>query len=68
MAGSRRERCRLSRGFRYGAGGGQILELTRQGNLTTQMCTTIDKEVPPDAPDIPKVLDLLKQNGVIVAA
>ena len=44
-----------------------MLELTRQGNLATQMCTAIDKEAPPDPPDIPKVLDVLKQNGVTVA-
>lgn len=55
-------------GFRYGSGGGQMLELTGQGGSATQMFTAIDKEIPPGPPDIPKVLEVLKQNGVTVAA
>ncbi|HET7909659.1 MAG TPA: cupin domain-containing protein [Nitrospira sp.] len=55
-------------GFRYGAGGGQMLELTGQGGSATQMFTAIDKEIPPGPPDIPKVLEVLKQNGVTVSA
>ena len=54
-------------GFRYGAGGGEMLELTGQGGLATQMFTAVSKEIPPDLPYVPKVLEVLKQNGVTVA-
>jgi len=55
-------------GFRYGAGGGEMLEFTGTGGLATQMFGALSKEIPPGPPDIPKVLDVLKQNGVTVAA
>ncbi|HEX9137086.1 MAG TPA: cupin domain-containing protein [Nitrospirota bacterium] len=54
--------------FRYGAGGGKTLEITGQGSLASQMFTNIDKEVPPGPPDIPKLVEILKKNGVTVAA
>jgi quercetin dioxygenase-like cupin family protein len=54
-------------GFRYGAGGGEMLELTGQGGFATQMFTAVDKEIAPGPPDAPKVLEVLKQNGVTVA-
>jgi len=54
-------------GFHYGSGGGQMLEFTGQGGFATQMFADIDKEIPPGPPDIPKVLEVLKQNGVTVA-
>ena len=54
-------------GFRYAAAGGEMIELTGQGGLATQMFTAISKEIPPGPPDIPKVLEVLKQNGVTVA-
>ncbi len=55
-------------GFRYGASGGELLELTGQGGFATQMFTAISKEISPGPPEIPKVLEVLKQNGVTVAA
>jgi len=55
-------------GFRYGAGGGEMLELPGQGGSATQMFTAISKGIPPGPPDIPRVLEVLKQNGVTVAA
>ena len=55
-------------GFRYGAGGGEMLELTGQGGCATQMFNVISKEIPPGPPNIPKVLEVLRQNGVTVAA
>ena len=54
-------------GFRYGKGGGQMLEITGAGALAAQMFTAIDKEIPPGPPDVPKLLDVLKCNGVTVA-
>jgi quercetin dioxygenase-like cupin family protein len=55
-------------GFRYASGGGEMLELTGQGGFATQMFTAISKEIPPGLLDISKVLEVLKQNGVTVAA
>lgn len=55
-------------GFNYGIGGGEMLEITGQGGLATQMFTAINNEIPPGPPDIPKVLGVLKQNGVKVEA
>jgi quercetin dioxygenase-like cupin family protein len=55
-------------GFRYGSGGGQMLEFTGQGSLASRMFTAINKEIPPGPPDIPKMLEILTQNGVTVAA
>ena len=54
-------------GFRYGIGGGQMLEITGQGALAAQMFTAIDNEIPVGSPDISKVLELLRRNGVTVA-
>ena len=55
-------------GFRYGAGGGQMLEFTGPGSLASQMFTALNREIPPGPRDIPKVLEVLQQNGVTVAA
>ncbi|HEX6726320.1 MAG TPA: cupin domain-containing protein [Nitrospira sp.] len=54
-------------GFRFCAGAGEMLELTGEGGSAIQMFTAIDKEIPPGPPDIPKVAEVLKQNGVTVA-
>jgi quercetin dioxygenase-like cupin family protein len=54
-------------GFRFGSGGGEMLELTGQGGFATQMFTAVSKEIPPGPPDIPKLVELLRQNGVTVA-
>ena len=54
-------------GFRFGAGGGEILEITGQGGFASKMFTAIDQEIPPGPPDIPKVVKILKKNGVTVA-
>ena len=54
-------------GFRYGRGGGQMLEITGQGALAAQMFTAINNEIPAGPPDIPKVLEVLKRNGITVA-
>ncbi len=53
-------------GFCYGAGGGEMFEVTGQGSMATRMFTAISKEIPPGSPDIPMVLEVLKQNGVTV--
>lgn len=55
-------------GFNYGAGGGEMLEFTGQGGFATQMFTAVNDEISPGPPDIPKVLEILKNNGVTVEA
>jgi quercetin dioxygenase-like cupin family protein len=52
--------------FSYGRGGGQMLEITGAGALAAQMFTAVDNEIPPGPPDVPKLLDVLKRNGVTV--
>jgi quercetin dioxygenase-like cupin family protein len=54
-------------GFRYGPGGGQMLEVTGHGALAAQMFTAIDAEIPAGPPDIPRMLEVLGRNGVMVA-
>ena len=54
--------------FRYGASGGKTLEITGQGSFASKMFTNIDAEIPPGPPDIPKLMEILKKNGVTVAA
>ena len=55
-------------GFRYGIGGGQMLEITGQDALAAQMFAAVSNEIPAGPPDIPKVLEVLKRNGVTVVA
>jgi quercetin dioxygenase-like cupin family protein len=55
-------------GFRYGRGGGRMLEITGQGAVAAEMFTAIHNEIPAGSPDIPKVVEVLKRNGVTVAA
>ncbi len=59
--------ARTVHGFRFGTGGGEMLELTGQGGFATQMFTAVSKAIPPGPPDIPTVVKILKQNGVTVA-
>ena len=54
--------------FRYLADGCDVLEFTGQGGTATQMFTAVSREIPPGAPEIPRVLEVLKQNGVTVQA
>lgn len=52
--------------FRYGAGGGKILEITGEGAVASRLFTMVNDEIPVGPPDIPKVLDVLARNGVTV--
>jgi quercetin dioxygenase-like cupin family protein len=54
--------------FRFLADGGDMLELTGQGGMATQMFKAVSREIPPGPPEIPRVPEVLKQNGVTVAA
>ena len=54
-------------GFRYGPGGGEMLELTGQGSLATKMFTSVSTEIPPGPLESSRVVEVLERNGVIVA-
>jgi quercetin dioxygenase-like cupin family protein len=54
--------------FRYVADGCDVLEFTGQGGIATQMFTALSRETASGPPEIPKVLEVLKQNGVTVQA
>jgi quercetin dioxygenase-like cupin family protein len=54
-------------GFQYGKGGGQMLEITGENARAAQMFAAVDQASPPGPPDIPKLLQVLEQNGVTVA-
>ena len=51
-------------GFRYGSGGGRMLEITGEGALAAQMFTAIDNEIPPGPPDVPVVVKVFGRYGV----
>lgn len=53
--------------FRFGEHGGEMLEMSGQGGLATQMFTAVNDEIPAGPPDIRKVVQVLKQNGVTVS-
>ncbi len=54
--------------FRFGAGGGGMLEFTGAGGAATQMFTSVAREVPPGAPDVPRLIGILQRHGVAVVA
>lgn len=51
-------------GYRFGAGGGNMFEITGEGGNATRMFARVSREVPPGPPDIPALTALLEQNGV----
>lgn len=50
--------------FSYGPGGGEMLEITAAGSKAIQMFSALDRELPPGAPDVPKVLQVAGEYGV----
>lgn len=54
--------------FRFGAGGAEMISVTGQSSLASQLFTNIDKEIPPGPPDIPKLIVVAQENGVTIAA
>ena len=46
----------------------KMLEISGKGGRATRMFKNVSKAFPTASPDIPKLLDVLRQNGVTVAA
>jgi quercetin dioxygenase-like cupin family protein len=53
--------------FQYGKGGGQMLEITGENARAAEMFAAVDQASPSGPPAIPKLLQVLEQNGVTVA-
>ena len=53
-------------GFNFGPQGGEMLEMTGEGSLATQMFAAVDTEIPPGEPDVPKLVGVLNRYGVSV--
>lgn len=54
--------------FQYGVNGGEMLEFTGQNSLATQAFTAVSEAMPSDPTEIPDLVEVLKKNGVNVAA
>jgi quercetin dioxygenase-like cupin family protein len=52
--------------FRYGPGGGEMLEITGQRSNAVPMFTAVDREIPPGPPDVAKMVQVLGEYGVKV--
>ena len=52
--------------FRYLADGCDVIEFTGQGGIATQMFTAVSRAISHGSPESPKLLEVLKQNGVTV--
>jgi quercetin dioxygenase-like cupin family protein len=55
-------------GFHFCAGGGRMLEISGKGGRATRMFRNVSEAFPSGSADIPKLLDVLRENGVSVAA
>jgi mannose-6-phosphate isomerase-like protein (cupin superfamily) len=53
--------------FRFGVGGGEMISVTGQNGQAARLFTTIDEEVPPGPPDIPKLMAAAEKCGVTIA-
>ena len=54
--------------FRYLVDGCDVLELSGQGGMATQVFKTISREIPSGPLEIPRLLEVLTRNGVSVTA
>lgn len=54
--------------FRFGAGGGGMVEFSGAGGQATQLFTSIANEVPDGVADVPKLVGVMQRHGVAIAA
>lgn len=52
--------------FRYGPGGGEILEITGKGSHAVPMFTAVARAVPPGPPDVAKLVQVMSEHGITV--
>ena len=52
--------------FRFGKGGGQMISMAGEGSRASSLFTDIDAEIPVGPPDIEKLQNIAKRNGVRV--
>jgi quercetin dioxygenase-like cupin family protein len=52
--------------FRIGPGGAEMLEITGKRSEAIPMFTALDREIRPGPPDVARVIEVLRQNGVTV--
>jgi quercetin dioxygenase-like cupin family protein len=52
--------------FHYLTDGCDVIEFTGQGGTAIKMFTAVDREIPAGPPEIAKLLDVLKKNGVTI--
>lgn len=54
--------------FRFGAGGGGMVEFSGAGGQATRLFVSVAAEVPEGAANLPKLLGVMQRHGVAVAA
>jgi quercetin dioxygenase-like cupin family protein len=54
--------------FRFGVGGGGMVEFSGAGGQATRLFSSVAKEVPEGAANLPKLLGVMQRHGVAVAA
>jgi quercetin dioxygenase-like cupin family protein len=52
--------------FSYGAGGGEMLEITGRRSNAGPMFAALNREIPPGPPDVARVIEVLGDHGVTV--
>jgi len=52
--------------FKYGPGGGEMLEITGARSAAVQMFTDLSNEIPAGAPDVEKIVAVMGRNGATV--
>jgi quercetin dioxygenase-like cupin family protein len=53
--------------FRFGAGGGEMISITSR-EAASLFFTDVDRAISPEAPDIPKLVEVANQHQLMVAA
>jgi quercetin dioxygenase-like cupin family protein len=54
-------------GFRFGAGGGEMISVTSQNGQAAHLFIALDQEIPVGSLDIPKLIAAAGRHGVTVA-
>jgi quercetin dioxygenase-like cupin family protein len=54
-------------GYRFAAGGGQMLEISGPGGFATRMFTNVSREKFDGPADVPRLMGVLRDNGVALA-